>query len=136
MKINNRTTYLALVHKDEKSAWGISFPDLQGCFSAADEENDIIANAMEALELYAEDLDALPAPRSIGAITSDAYIAGELARGAYLISIPFIRNTQRTTRVNITLSKGLLDAIDAEATRRKLTRSGFIAQASEREITG
>ncbi len=136
MKVINRTAYLALIHRDKKSAWGISFPDLQGCFSAADDEDDIITNAMEALELYAEDFDALPAPRSVGAITSDAYVAGELAQGAYLMSIPFIRNTQRTTRVNITLSKGLLDAIDAEASRRKLTRSGFIAQASEREIVG
>ena len=136
MKINNRTTYLALVHKDDESAWGISFPDLQGCFSAADDEDDIITNAMEALELYAEDLDILPEPRSISTIATDPYVAGELAQGSYLISIPFIRNTQRTTRVNITLSKGLLDAIDAEATRRKLTRSGFIAQASEREIAG
>jgi hypothetical protein len=26
-------TFIALVHKDEDSAWGVSFPDLPGCFS-------------------------------------------------------------------------------------------------------
>ena len=47
--------YFAIVHKDEDSAYGISFPDVPGCFSAADREEDIIANAIEALSLYFED---------------------------------------------------------------------------------
>ena len=134
--MTNRTTYLALVHKDADSAWGLTFPDLPGCFSAADQEDDILANAMEALELYAEDMDALPAPRGIDGLSKDKDVATELAQGAYLIAIPFIRNTQRTTRVNITLPKGLLDAIDEEAARRKLTRSALMAQAAERELLG
>lgn len=134
--MTNRTTYLALVHKDEASAWGLAFPDLLGCFSAADDEESIIANAMEALELYAEDAGTLPLPRGIDALSRDKDVAAELAQGAYLIAIPFIRNTQRTTRVNITLSKGLLDAIDEEAIRRKMTRSAFMAQAAEREVVG
>jgi predicted RNase H-like HicB family nuclease len=134
--MTNRTTYLALVHKDEGSAWGLTFPDLPGCFSAADEEDGIMPNAMEALELYAEDLDAMPAPSGIDALSKDKDVTTELAAGAYLIAIPFIRNTQRTTRVNITLPKGLLDAIDEEAARRKLTRSALMAQAAEREVLG
>lgn len=134
--MTNRTTYLALVHKDADSAWGLTFPDLPGCFSAADEEDGIMPNAMEALELYAEDLEALPAPRGIDALSRDKDVSAELAQGAYLIAIPFIRNTQRTTRVNITLPKGLLDAIDEEAARRKLTRSALMAQAAEREVMG
>ena len=32
MAMTNRTTYLALVHKDKGSAWGLTFPDLPGCF--------------------------------------------------------------------------------------------------------
>ena len=134
--MTTRSTYLALVHKDAGSAWGLTFPDLPGCFSAADEEDGIITNAMEALELYAEGIDALPAPRGIDALSRDKDVAAELAAGAYLIAIPFIRNTQRTTRVNITLPKGLLDAIDDEAARRKLTRSALMAQAAEREVLG
>ncbi len=95
------THYIAIVHKDPDSAWGVSFPDLPGCFSAADEEADLLPNAMEALELFAEDAGELPRPR-----------------------------------VNITLDKGLLEAIDAEAVRRKMTRSGLLAQAVAKEITG
>jgi predicted RNase H-like HicB family nuclease len=136
MAITIRSTYFALVHKDEGSDFGVTFPDLPGCFSASDDENSIITNAMEAIELYAEDSDAMPAPRGISAVSSDSDVAAELASDAYLIAIPYIRNTQRTTRVNITLPKGLLDAIDEEAIRRKMTRSVFMAQAAEREVLG
>ena len=128
--------YIALVHKDTDSAYGLSFPDLPGCFSAADDQEDIIPNALEALELYGEDCDALPPASDIARLTGDAEIAKELATGAFLISIPYIRNIGKSARVNITLDKGLLAAIDAAATQRKLTRSAFLAQAANREITG
>jgi predicted RNase H-like HicB family nuclease len=48
-------TFIALVHKDEDSAWGVSFPDLPGCFSAADTLADVLPQAGEALELWFED---------------------------------------------------------------------------------
>ncbi len=128
--------YIALVHKDADSAYGLSFPDLPGCFSAADDHDDIIANALEALELYGEGCAELPPASDIATLTGDAEIAKELATGAFLISIPYIRNIGKSARVNITLDKGLLAAIDAAATQRKLTRSAFIAQAANREITG
>ena len=32
--------YIVIVHKDEHSAYGMSFPDAPGCFSAADEIDD------------------------------------------------------------------------------------------------
>ena len=130
------TYYLALVHKDDDSAYGVMFPDLAGCFSAADEQADVLPNAMEALELFADELEQMPDPRGIEDLKMDKSIADELANGAYLIAVPLIRNTHKTERVNITLNKGLLDAIDAEAQRRKMTRSGFLAQAAEREIGG
>ncbi|WP_375565920.1 type II toxin-antitoxin system HicB family antitoxin [Oceaniradius stylonematis] len=130
------THYFALVHKDAESAYGISFPDLPGCFSAADTQDAIIPNAMEAIELYLDDVPEAPHSRDLEALTADPDITGELAAGAYLIAVPHIANTNKTTRVNITLNKGLLDAIDAEASKRKMTRSGLIAQAAEREILG
>ncbi len=37
--------YIVIVHKDEHSAYGMSFPDAPGCFSAADEIDDIFAMA-------------------------------------------------------------------------------------------
>lgn len=126
--------YIAIVHKDENSAYGISFPDLPGCFSAADAEAEILPNAMEALELYFEDVSEHPAPKGIEELRAMPQIAADLAAGAYLIAVPHRFNAGKSQRVNITLPKGLLKLIDEEATRRKMTRSAFIGQAAEREV--
>ena len=128
--------YIAIIHKDEGSAYGISFPDLPGCFSAADAEADIIPNALEAIELFLEPEFKLPEPSGIGKIKSDPLVAADLAEGAYLMSIPYHFNPGRSTRVNITLNKGLLRLVDEEAVRRKMTRSALLAQAAEREVLG
>ena len=40
-------TYYALVHKDVDSAYGVTFPDLPGCFAAADAETNIHEAAQE-----------------------------------------------------------------------------------------
>jgi predicted RNase H-like HicB family nuclease len=129
--------YIAVVHKDPDSAYGISFPDLPGCFSAADDEADIIPNALEAVELFLEpDHPELPTPSSIDKIKSDPLVAADLAEGAYLLSIPYHFNPHRSTRVNFTINKGLLKLVDEEAARRKMTRSALLAQAAEREVLG
>ena len=130
------THYIALVHKEEGSAYGVSFPDLPGCFSAADDAQDVICNAMEALEFYAEDFDNLPAPSSIETIRNLPEVSDELKAGAYLVSIPLLKNKGKSARINITMDKGLLEAIDDAAAQRKMTRSGFLAQAAVKEIGG
>lgn len=126
--------YIAVIHKDENSAYGVSFPDLPGCFSAADAEADIIPNAMEALELWFEDASDRPAPTGIEQLRTDPDVAADLAAGAYLIAVPWRFNAGKSQRINITLDKGLLELIDEEAARRKMTRSALLAQAAEREI--
>jgi hypothetical protein len=40
----------------------------------------------------------------------------------------------RVVAANISLERGMLRAIDAEAKRRKLTRSAFLAAAARREM--
>ncbi len=127
------THYIALVHKDLDSAFGVQFPDVPGCFSAADRMDDLVGNAMEALSLWAED-EAMSEPRAIEQIVADPDIASELAAGAFLISVPFAVNDARLVTANISMERGMLKAIDAAAKRRKLTRSAFLAQAARHEI--
>ncbi|MEX0346105.1 MAG: type II toxin-antitoxin system HicB family antitoxin [Rhizobiaceae bacterium] len=128
--------YIALIHKDANSAYGVTFPDLPGCFSAADAEADIIPNAMEALELWFEDSEVQPEPSGIDALRADPEIAADLTEGTYLMAIPYRHNRGKSQRINITLNKGLLELIDEEASRRKMTRSALLAQAAEREVLG
>ncbi len=73
-------SYLAIVEKDQGSALGVSFPDIPGCFSAADEQETVMANAIEALQLWAEDMPMPePAPHhQIGPGDCRAGMAGQL----------------------------------------------------------
>ena len=43
--------YIAVVHKDPDSAFGVHFPDVPGVYSAADDMDYVVANAAEALAL-------------------------------------------------------------------------------------
>ncbi|MFV0409122.1 MAG: type II toxin-antitoxin system HicB family antitoxin [Paracoccus sp. (in: a-proteobacteria)] len=126
-------SFLALIQKDDDSAYGISFPDLPGCFSAADEERDILSNAAEALELWFED-EPMREPRYLRDIAAE--MAEELAAGAFLIAVPYIRRTSRQRRVNVSFDTGTLDAVDMAAKQLGLTRSGFLAMAALNEIKG
>lgn len=126
-------TYIALVHKDADSAWGVSFPDLPGCFSAADTLDDVLPKACEALELWFEDQPQVE-PRSMSEIRAE--VAGDLADGAVLMAVPFVTSAGKSVRVNLSLDRGILDAIDAAAAARRLTRSAFVAEAARNEITG
>ncbi|NKJ02779.1 type II toxin-antitoxin system HicB family antitoxin [Novosphingobium sp. SG707] len=126
-------TFFALVHKDADSAYGVTFPDLPGCFSAADDLADVLPNACEALELWFED-EPMVEPRALDAITTE--VAEELAAGAFLLAVPLLTSAGRSVRVNLSLDKGILEAIDTAASMRKLTRSAFIVEAARNEIRG
>lgn len=125
--------YYAVVEQDSDSALGVSFPDLPSVFSAADAEEDIVTHAVEALRLWAED-EELPEPSSISAIRARKDVREALASGGFLVRIPLIEDDTRVVRVNLTFEAGMLDAIDAEAKRRGLTRTAFLASAARKEI--
>ncbi|OLP56057.1 CopG family transcriptional regulator [Rhizobium rhizosphaerae] len=126
-------SYLALVHKDPDSAFGLSFPDLPSVFSAADEEGDLIDKAAEALRLWAED-EELPEPTPIDVLLARPDLREELAQGAFLIRVPLIEDDVRVVRANVTFEAGTLRAIDAAAAKRGLTRSAFLASCARKEI--
>lgn len=123
--------YVAVIDKDADSAYGVRFPDLPGCFSAADTFDEIVPNAIEALALFFEDRDIVPA-RGIEAVREE--VTEDLAAGAVLLLIPHISDRRRAVRVNLSLDKGLLDTLDEAARARGMTRSAFIAKAAAREI--
>lgn len=126
--------YIAIVHKDEDSAFGVEFPDLPGCFSAADTLEDVVPNAVEAIELWFEDQPSDIKPRTLVDIRKVA--ADQLAQGAFLVAVPRLVNSGKVKRVNLSFDGGMLDAIDKAADERHLTRSAFLAQAARNEIVG
>lgn len=91
--------YIAIVHKDPDSAYGLTFPDAPGCFSAADEMDDLFATAEEAIALWTEamiaDRQTIPAPRDFSELQGDPEWAESFADAALVIAVPAPRHDGR-----------------------------------------
>jgi predicted RNase H-like HicB family nuclease len=70
-------------------AVGVWFPDLPGCTSGGDDIDEALRNAPEALELYAESLEAdgrpLPRTRTLTELKADPEFADDIK--AYMVAL-------------------------------------------------
>ena len=132
--------YLGVVEKDADSAWGMWFPDMSGCFPAADEFDDLPRTAAELLRLHVEALEShgieIPSPRPVIDVMADKGVRRSLKAGATTMLVPLLADPGRTVRVNVTVERGLLEQIDEAAGARGLARSAFLAQAAREKIVG
>ena len=126
-------TYIALIHKEADSDFGVSFPDFPGCVTAGSTLDEARANAVEALALHIEgmieDKDEIPAPSDLEAI-----MANRENKDAVAVMIEGPTRAPKTVRVNITLPEDALAEIDAYAETSGTTRSGLIATATRKFI--
>ena len=125
--------YIALIHKDADSDYGVSFPDLPGCVTAGSTLDEARAMAAEALALHLEgivaDGDAVPEASSLEDVMSDAD-----NRDGVVILVDPPKTAAKSVRLNITLADDLVELIDRHAEAHGLTRSGFLARAARREL--
>lgn len=67
--------YPIAIHKDKNSGYGVTIPDLPGCFSAGDTLEEARENAKIAAELHMQALTesgtAIPQPKSTTAYVND-----------------------------------------------------------------
>ena len=123
--------YPVVIHKDPNSDYGVTVPDLPGCFSAGETLDEALQQASEAIECHLEALmldgEPIPLPMSIDRHSSDPDYAG----GTWaLVSVDVARLSGKTKRVNITLPERLLTQMDGYAAQHGSTRSGLIAEAA------
>jgi predicted RNase H-like HicB family nuclease len=68
-KVIKMTNYPIVIHKDRDSDYGVTVPDLPGCYTAGSTLGEALAMAQEAIELHLEGLiehgDPVPRPGSI-----------------------------------------------------------------------
>ena len=125
--------YIALIHKDAKSDYGVSFPDLPGVISAGstlDEARDMATEALAFhIEGLVEDGEAIPEPSSL-----EEVMANKENQDGVAVLIPAPTAAAKSVRVNVTLPSDVLDQIDAYAEREGFTRSGFLAQAAKKAM--
>jgi predicted RNase H-like HicB family nuclease len=130
------TAYIALVHKDADSDFGLSFPDFPGCITAGSTLDEVRAMAEEALALHiagmAEDGEPIPEPSSPEAIMANP----ENHDGGVAVLIPAPPRPASTEYVTVTPPADMLRRIDRQAATLGLTRSGFLVAAAKRAMGG
>ncbi|MCP4110283.1 MAG: CopG family transcriptional regulator [Desulfobacteraceae bacterium] len=129
-----KKNYIAVIHKEADSDYGVSFPDFPGCVTAGCSLEEVKDMAMEALEFHiegmVEDGESLPEPGVLDDIVADPEHSGALT----FIVIPVKEVESKAVRVNITIQKNILDKIDDFAKSCGMNRSAFLSQAAQKEL--
>jgi predicted RNase H-like HicB family nuclease len=121
--------YIAYLHKERDSDFGVSFPDFPGCITAGKTLEEARRMAAEALALHiagmVEDGESIPEPSTLDALAKDPVMKGAVA---FLVNVE--PETDRTVRINITAREKQLQKIDRLAKRAGLTRSAYMVQSA------
>ncbi len=123
--------YPVVVHKDANSDYGVTIPDLPGCFSAGETFDDALAQVVEAIECHIEGLlideEPVPPPGTIEA----HQLNPDYADGVWaIVTVDLSKLSGKAKRINITLPERLVRVMDRYASAHGETRSGLIAQAA------
>jgi predicted RNase H-like HicB family nuclease len=129
---------VAFIHQDP-DGFGVSFPDFPGCIAHGPTVEAALTEAEDALAFHVEGLreDGIPIPpaRDADAIRADASL-DDWREGATLAYVPLVFDLGTPRRVNVSFDPGLLAEIDAEALRRRMSRSHFLASAARAAMRG
>ncbi|MFO7709652.1 MAG: type II toxin-antitoxin system HicB family antitoxin [Desulfobacterales bacterium] len=128
------TNYIAVIHKELTSNYGVSFPDFPGCVSAGRTIDEAKEMAHDALNLHIKGMTAdgekIPAPSKLDDILAHPDYSDAIAILVVGVSDP----KPRTVRVNVTLADDMLRKIDRIAKKRGMSRSSFLVHAAEKAI--
>ena len=123
--------YPIVIHKDRKSDYGVTAPDLPGCFSAGSTMDEALSMAKEAVELHLEGLieenQPIPDPSAIKRHKRNPDFAGGVWA---VVEVEPSELLAPAKRVNITMPRRVLESIDHFAASHGQTRSGLLVKAA------
>lgn len=122
--------YPVVIYKDKSSDYGVTVPDLPGCFSAGETLEDAMTQAIETIECHLEGLlfdgEVIPEAQSVEVHRKKRNFAG----GTWaLVTVDLSRLASKAKRINITLPERVLALVDEQAKREGESRSGLLARA-------
>jgi predicted RNase H-like HicB family nuclease len=123
--------YPVIIHKNRGSDYGVTVPDLPGCFSAGETLEEALGNAEEAILTHIEGLllddDIVPSPTDVETLRrklkQKSVVWG-------IVSVDLSKLSERAKRINITIPDRLLSKIDSFAESEGESRSGLLASAA------
>ncbi len=120
--------YIAYLHKDKNSDYGVSFPDFPGCVTAGSSLEEARSMAAEALAFHVAgmraDGETIPKPSTLDDLRGDPPMKSAVA------FLTELREPERTIRINITARQSQIAEIDRRARAKGLTRSSYIVQSA------
>ena len=123
--------YIAYLHKDKHSDYGVSFPDFPGCITAGSTLEEARKMAGEALALHVagmrEDGETIPQPSTLDDLRGDTAMKGAVA------FLTELREQEKAVCINITARQSQIAEIDRRARAKGLSRSSYIVQSALKE---
>lgn len=122
--------YPIVIHKDPDSDYGVTIPDLPGCFSAGSTLAEAISMAQEAAECHLEglliDSEPIPTPSDIELYQDKP----DFKNGIWaVIEVDISKLSLKSKRINITMPERLIKTVDQFAKKYGTSRSGLLSQA-------
>jgi len=129
--------YPVVLHTDNGVSYGVTVPDILGCFSAGDTFDEALDMAEEAifshLELLLEDGKDIPTANPVSVHKDDPdYRDGVWA----VVDVDITPLLGKSEKINVTLPHLLITKIDkiVAANPKYKSRSGFLAEASKKVL--
>jgi predicted RNase H-like HicB family nuclease len=122
---------IAIESGTQTTAWGVTVPDLPGCFSAGDTLDEAMENAREAIDQHVgimiEDGVDIPPSRSLTTLQADPEYAGWVWA---VVDVPVEKYLGPAEKINITVPRLVLARIDDYTKAHGMSRSGFLVEAA------
>ena len=135
--------YPVVIHKDTDSDYGVTVPDLPGCFSAGSTMDEALADAVEAIATHVEGLlldgEPIPGPTEVESHRGNAdYSDGIWA----VVMVDLSKVSGSARRINVSIPERILARVDDYAKETGDSRSSlmaaalleYVSQRSEREL--
>jgi predicted RNase H-like HicB family nuclease len=124
--------YIAIIHKESGSDFGVSFPDFPGCITAGtslDEAKDMASEALLGhIEVMQDEGLEIPSPSSLDHVMQDPDFRDGVA---FLVHY---KQPEKLVRINISMTQSELAAIDEAVRQIGTTRSAYLVKAGLGEI--
>ncbi|UGQ49194.1 type II toxin-antitoxin system HicB family antitoxin [Massilia endophytica] len=121
-----------VIHKDDASVYGVTVPDIEGCYSWGESIEAALRNTKDAVQSHVEAMiDEGIAVNIVPSRIDDLIQMEELAGGIWaLIDLDPMTLDSKPERINVSIPRFVLAKIDQYASARSETRSGFLARAA------
>ena len=105
--------YPIVLHTDDNIRYGVTEPDLPGCFSSGETFDEALESVKEAIDLHAEGLtedgSELPVPHAI----AQHQLNPDYAGGVWaVVEVDLSRHQGKAEKININLSRRVLSQVD------------------------